>query len=239
MNRLAHDSVPYGGQTIKFTLTRRERSTVEVAVEPDGTVTVIAPPDAGTEAISRVIRKRAAWILRQQSYFTQFIPRTPERRYLPGETHRYLGRQYRLKIVDAAADRVSLTRGFFIVHSRSPENSDTTRELLTRWYLEHARPKFHERITASLTRFPDPLAHTPRTLTVRELRGRWGSMSPNGALLLNRRLIEAPLPTIDYVIVHELCHRTEPHHNREFWELLDRVMPDWQSQKQRLERSMA
>ncbi len=238
MNRPGLGAVPYGGQTIEFVLVRRERSTVEVAVETDGTVAVTAPLDTDTDAINHVVRKRAAWILRQQNYFTQFVPRTPERRYLPGETHRYLGRHYRLKTVDASVDRVSLTRGFFMVYSRSPENTEVTRKLLTSWYLEHARPKFQKRITACLTRFPDPPARTPRTLTVRDLRSRWGSMSPSGVLLLNRRLIEAPLPTIDYVIVHELCHRTEPHHNRDFWKLLDRVMPDWQVQKQRLERSM-
>lgn len=239
MTTVESDSIDYGAQTIQFVVVRRPRTTVEIAVEPDATVTVTAPYDEGREAINRVVRKRAAWILRQQGYFAQYVPRTPERRYLAGETHRYLGRQYRLKIVDAETDSVSLTRGQFIVRSRSPQHPEATRELVTRWYVEHARPKFQERSTACLTRFPDAAAHTPHAITVRELRGRWGSMSPRGTLLLNRRLIEAPLPAIDYVITHELCHRTEPHHSREFWTLLDRVMPDWPTRKQRLERSMA
>ena len=64
-------------------------------------------------------------------------------------------------------------------------------------------------------------------------------MSPAGRLLLNRRLIEAPVDAIDYVITHELCHIAEPHHDAPFFDLLERVMPDWERRKQRLERFMA
>ena len=66
-----------------------------------------------------------------------------------------------------------------------------------------------------------------------------GSLSPSGRLLLNRRLIEAPVETIDYVIAHELCHMAEPHRGAAFYRLLDRVMPDWVGRKGRLEERMA
>lgn len=64
-------------------------------------------------------------------------------------------------------------------------------------------------------------------------------MSPAGRLLLNRRLAQAPVDAIDYVSTHELCHVVEPHHGAAFFELLDKVMPDWERRKQRLERAMA
>ncbi|WEF25942.1 M48 family metallopeptidase [Paracoccus sp. S3-43] len=57
--------------------------------------------------------------------------------------------------------------------------------------------------------------------------------------MLNRRLVQAPVDAIDYVITHELCHVAEPHHGAAFFELLDKVMPDWERRKQRLERAMA
>ena len=74
---------------------------------------------------------------------------------------------------------------------------------------------------------------------MRRLRQRWGSMSPGWRLMLNRRLIEAPVDAIDYVITHELCHIAEPHHGPAFFDLLGRVMPDWEKRKARLERVMA
>ena len=64
-------------------------------------------------------------------------------------------------------------------------------------------------------------------------------MSPAKRLLLNKRLIEAPIDAIDYVITHELCHITEPHHGSAFFELLDMILPDWEKRKGRLEKIMA
>ena len=73
-----------------------------------------------------------------------------------------------------------------------------------------ARAKFAERLDVSLARFPDPETFRPTGLIVRRMDKRWGSLSASGRLLLNRRLIEAPMDTIDYVIAHELCHMAEP-----------------------------
>ena len=114
-----------------------------------------------------------------------------------------------------------------------------TRELVEDWYKECAHLKFRDRLEVNLNRFPDPDAYRPAGLIVRQLQQRWGSMSPSLRLLLNRRLIQAPVDAIDYVITHELCHITEPHHGSAFFELLARVMPDWENRKSRLERVMA
>ena len=88
-------SIRYGEHRIDFSIMRRDRTTLEIAVEPDASVVVAAPRDAQLAAIEEKVRKRAAWIQRQQRYFIQFLPRTPDRQYVAGETHLYLGRQYR------------------------------------------------------------------------------------------------------------------------------------------------
>ena len=228
-----------GSQAIDYVITRRERKTLEIAVEPDASVSVAAPLDASVDAIEIRLRRRAAWIMRQQRYFSQFLPRTPERRFISGETHLYLGRQYRLKVVPHVQAGVKLTRGFIVVQTHRPNSTEVTRELVDAWYRERAHVKFAERTEHNLGRFPDPETFRPRGLIVRQIKQRWGSMSPAGRLLLNRRLIEAPVDAIDYVITHELCHIAEPNHGAAFYELLDRVLPDWQHRKQRLERIMA
>ena len=238
MNEERH-SLAYGSQTIDYTLLRRPRRTLEIAVEPDTSVVVVAPLDAHLAAIEQRLHKRAGWVLKQQRYFAQFLPRKPERRYVSGETHLYLGRQYRLKVVPHLQAGVKLTRGFILVQSHRPGRADVTRDLVDAWYRDRARIKFAERIDANLTRFPDPDSVRPRGLIVRQIRLRWGSMSPAGRLLLNRRLIEAPVDAIDYVITHELCHIPQPHHGPAFFDLLARVMPDWERRKERLERVLA
>ncbi len=231
--------VQYGEHRIEFALVRRERATLEIAVEPDASVVVAAPLDAPLSAIEEKVRKRAAWIRRQQQYFIQFLPRTPDRQYVAGETHLYLGRQYRLKVVPHVQATVKLVRGFILVQTHRPERSEVTRELVEAWYRERAHTKFAERLEANLLRFPVPDEFRPKGLIIRHLRQRWGSMSMASRLLLNLRLIQAPLDAIDYVITHELCHVAVPHHGPDFFEMLDRVLPDWRKRKHRLEQFMA
>lgn len=232
-------SIEYGQHTIDYTVVRRERTTLEIAVEPDMSVTVAAPIDTPLDAIAEKMKKRAAWVRRQQRYFDQYMPRTPERLFIPGETHLYLGRQYRLKVELHLQQQVKLKRGYIVVHSHKPKRSDVTKELVEGWYRERAHAKFAERLEINQERFPNPVDFTPKSLIIRDLRQRWGSMSAASRLMLNKRLIQAPVDAIDYVITHELCHIEMPHHGPEFYDLLSRVMPDWAKRKARLEKVMA
>jgi predicted metal-dependent hydrolase len=231
--------VPYGSHTILVEIVRRRRSTLEIAVEPDTRVVATAPLDASQEKIAEKIRKRATWVLRQQRFFTQYLPRTPRRKYVPGETHLYLGRAYRLRIRSHKEDTVRLVRGFLIVHSRRSKQPQAIRGLVAAWYRERARARFNDRLENCLTRFGDAEAFRPRAMIVRQMYRRWGSMSLSGRLMLNSRLVEAPVDAIDYVITHELCHRAQPHHGPRFFKLLEQVMPDWERRKARLERILA
>lgn len=232
-------SVSYGSHLLEFTVRRRERKTLEIAVEPDASIVVTAPINASIEAIEEKVRRRARWIVRQQRYFGQYLPRTPEKQFVPGETHLYLGRQYRLKVSGDLKNTVRLTRGFINVTSVRPNNPEATRELVEKWFVERAHYKFRERLEVCLLRFSDPEAFRPTGLIVRQLEMRWGSMSPAHRLMLNKRLIHAPVEGIDYVITHELCHIAEPNHGPSFYSLLDRAMPSWSVRKERLEELMA
>ena len=100
-------AIQYGQTEIEFRLEHRDRETLEIAVEPDATVSVVAPIGTSLEDVFAKVKKRAAWIRKQQRYFSQFLPRTPDRQYVSGETHLYLGRQYRLKIVPHVQKRVN------------------------------------------------------------------------------------------------------------------------------------
>jgi predicted metal-dependent hydrolase len=231
--------VAFGSALIEFTLQRRSRTTLEISVEPDTSVAVVAPHEATNEEIDAKIRKRAPWIRRQQRYFAQFLPRTPERKYVTGETHRYLGRQYRLKVIRHVEADARLVHGYIVIQSPSPERVEVTRDLVEGWYRRRALQKFAERLEINLDRFSRPDAFRPSSIIVRQLTHRWGSMSPCSKLLLNRKLVEAPVDTIDYVITHELCHIKERQHSTAFFKLLSRVMPDWEKRKRRLELAMA
>lgn len=230
------DSIEYGRHVIDYTVVRRKRKTLEIAVEPDMTVSVAAPVNAAPEAIRAKVRKCATWILSQKRFFEQFAPRTPEKRYLSGETHLYLGRQYRLKVVRSELPLTKLLRGRIVVQTLQPENRMETKRLLDQWYAGKASAKFMERIEACLQRFPRPASVRPVRLTIRFMQKRWGSMSDGKRLLLNVRLVQAPVDAIDYVITHELCHILQPSHGAAFFRVLGRAMHDWQQRKTRLEQ---
>jgi predicted metal-dependent hydrolase len=238
MRREAY-TVAYGKTEISYHVIRRDRTTLEIAVEPDASVTVAAPIDATLEAIECKVRKRANWIVRQQKYFHQFLPRMTERRFIAGETHLYLGRQYRLKVVRDTAEGVKLQRGFLITYSRAPKSAERSKELVEAWYRERARIKIPERIELCAARLTSQETLLPNKLIIRSTKTRWGSMSPAGNLLINPKLLQAPVCSIDYVITHELCHLREPNHGPAFYELLNAALPDWPHRKARLEKLLA
>lgn len=232
-------SVEYGRQQIRFSLLRRPRATLEISVHPNGEVIVVAPEGATTHDIDSRVLKRARWVLMQQRYFSQFIPRTPQRRYVPGETHLYLGRQYRLAIIPDSPRRVVMTRGVLSVSGVEREDSGRIEQMVTDWYRQHAAIQFARRIDINRKRFLQPADFIPRSFTLKRMTHRWGSMSPNGCMLLNPDLVRAPANAIDYVITHELCHLAVSGHGPAFYELQSAVMPDWEQRKGILERMLA
>jgi predicted metal-dependent hydrolase len=229
----------FGSETIRFSVVRRVRKTLSISVLPNQQVEVFAPEDASSERIIEKVRNRAPWICKQLRYYDQFQPKTPERRYVGGETHLYLGRQYKLKVIPGIRNNVTMQRGQLIVLSTKPGRAMQTRELVRDWMLQRAQTKFAERLDICRERFPDPEKVIPNSVIIRELSSRWGSMTGKRNLVLNRALIGASTESIDYVITHELCHIDHPHHGSAFFDQLRRVMPDWEKRKSRLERQLA
>ena len=100
--------VAFGNEKIVFRLRRSKRKTLGITVEPDMSVLLTAPRGADLEKVKANVRKRAVWIRRQCMFFERFLPQLPPRRHVSGETHRYLGRQYRLKVIEGADESVAM-----------------------------------------------------------------------------------------------------------------------------------
>jgi predicted metal-dependent hydrolase len=210
---------------------------MEISVYPDSTVIVKAPVQSDIMLIEKKIIKRARWILRQLNYFKQFNPKTPERCYVTGETHLYLGKQYRLKLVEGSENSVKLSRGFFHITCRSEPTPDTARKLLNQWYLEKAKLQFTESMDRCWLKFKGSGLDKPE-ISIKRMQKRWGSLSEKGTVTLNTDLIRAPKECVDYVIMHELCHLKYYDHSTAFYMLLSSVLPGWEKIKHKLELSM-
>lgn len=228
-----HDIV-FGIQHIPFTLIWRNRKQLGIEVQPDMSVTVLAPVGKTLKDILQRVRKRATWIIRQREYFERFQPLLPPRQYVSGETHRYLGRQYRLKIFASKDESVKLIGRFIRVYSHQPSSVTHTEKLMSAWYTDHAKTMFRKRLAVCLENAKSVTKVKP-LVTVRKMKTRWGSCSKRGTIMLNTELVKAPTDCIDYVITHELCHLLERNHTPRFYCLLSKCVPDWERRKTRLE----
>lgn len=228
------ESIKFGSKTINFNLEYKERKTLGITVHVDRTVSVKAPIDASKSQVLEKVKKRAPWIIKQQGYFLSFEPRTPARRYIGGETHMYLGRQYRLKFIDGTADKVLLKGAFLEVHSIDRSKA---KELLSEWYLDKAKKHFYPLCEKWICKFEKHEVR-PKAIQIKEMSNRWGSCTPKGRVILNTELIQAPKKCIEYVIVHELCHLVHHNHGQAFFKLQASVFPEWKIWKEKLERVM-
>ncbi|MDX9812542.1 MAG: SprT family zinc-dependent metalloprotease [Bacteroidales bacterium] len=227
----------FGAKKLEYTLFLLNRKTLEIAVHPDGSLVIKAPIGTDLQVIEKRIRKRIRWIIKQKQYFNQFVPRTPEKRYVGGETHLYLGRQYRLKVSVAKPESVKLTRGFFHI-SCSPENEpEKVMKLLEKWYRNRAAVHFNDCLERSWPAF-EKLGFTKPAIKIKKMRRRWGSLTNGNTMTLNSELIKAPRECIDYVIIHELCHLKHKNHDAEFYRMLESHLPDWEKVKHRLELAL-
>lgn len=209
------------------------RKSLAINVHPDLEVEVLAPVGTPLEAIRARVAKRGAWIRKAWREFELYLPKQPPRRYVNGETHRYLGRQYRLRAELGSEDSVKCLRGYLHVSCRNEPSPERIKTLLDGWYREHAHRVFRERMAeccklASVEGIQEP------PYNIRVMAARWGSCSSRGTITLNLLLIKATKECIDYVIMHELCHLKEKHHGPRFWHLLEKLMPDYKERRRRL-----
>ncbi len=230
-------SVQYGRTTVRYTLVRTPRRTLGFVVHPDTRVEMRAPHHAEAEKVDQFVLRRASWIVRQQDYFRSFLPVTPPREYVSGETHHYLGKQYRLKVhATAGVEAVKLSGGRIHVHTHHPQDRDHVAGLLAGWYRPKAIARFEQGVDEAMGALKKYKIARPEVI-VRRMSMRWGSCTPKGRIMLNPELIKAPGRCIDYVVIHELCHLVHPDHSAKYYALLDRAMPDWRRWKDKLERA--
>lgn len=227
------ETLLFGSVLIAYELSYSHRKTLGIKVHPDGSVKVIAPMGSEKRKVEEKLRKKAPWILRQQLDFLAYAPITLPKRYLSGETHPYLGRHYRLRVTPAPYNRVSLYQGrLWIQHDNT-----AVADLLKDWYRQKALAHFEEALQKVLPLFDSYGINTPQ-LVVRHMPTRWGSCTAKGKLILNPQLVKASRGCIEYVLIHELCHLVHHNHTRAFYQLQERIMPDWQKWKERLEHSI-
>ena len=227
----------WGKRRVTAELTRTVRRALRIDVRPTGEVTVFAPIGEDLEEIRTRAHRKCAWIFAQIDTIAQRPKVTPERRYISGETHLLLGRQYRLSVEKSEVPHVRIDGGRMVIAARAPDDQPHCRRLLQTFYRLRAREVLRQRFEIILEPFIRKGLRRP-SLVIRPMKKRWGSYTPSGRVVLNIDLIRASLRSIDYVICHELAHAFYPDHGDGWRALLETVMPDWEERKETLEAAL-
>ena len=197
---------------------------------------VTAPQRASMGKIHEALEKHARWVRKKVAELRDAPPPPPPARWVEGEPHRFLGRDYALRLLEGEGKAVWLTDDELLVLLPAPGGRETVRRLVEDWMLEEARVLFRHRMevlvrsTASLGIREAPI------LGLRRMKSRWGSCSPRGRILMNTHAVKLPLRLVDYILMHELCHLKVPNHGPAFWAHLSDCMPDWPRRKRALDR---
>ncbi len=216
-----------GAEQVPYTVVRTDRRTLAVQIAADGSVCVRAPLFAREADIAAFVTGHRAWIGRHRERIrSRQAPRVHT--YADGDTITYLGRVYALRIERGARAAVRFEGAEVIVTVRGEPTPERVKRALDAWVRDHARELFNARLERCWERFAAPRERMP-TVRVKAMRTRWGSLSAEGMMSLNVRLLAAESRQIDYVIFHELCHLRVRGHGPDFYRELEKMVPEWRA----------
>jgi len=215
-----------------FEIVRRPgRKTASISVK-DNSVIVVVPHSLSNEQIERVVRRKARWIRKKLKYNLEVRKTYRPKEYVSGESFSYLGKNYRLKVVDGKPEKVSLKNGRLYVHAPQSLSGEVKDKLivsqLAEWYHEHALIALKEKAK----RFAAQIVVEPKSVGIKSYKSRWGSCNSKGEVYFNWRIIMAPQRIIDYVVAHELCHLIHHNHSKDYWKLVESLIPDYKESKE-------
>jgi hypothetical protein len=196
-----------------------KRTKVTITIERNRKVVVHAPNHASDEAIAQIVEAKRHWIYEKSRHNQKYRapPHPPGKELVNGESALYLGRSYRIEVVDEKSERVRFDQRFLIPASRVPQRKGAMRE----WYIARAK----ERILPRVVKQARELGVSFGQARIVDNRYRWGSCTVRDNINLNWRLIKAPFFVVDYVVAHELAHLLEPNHTPRFWNIVKTQVP--------------
>jgi len=205
---------------LSYTVRRSEkRKKLAITVERDRTVVVHAPAHASDETIERIVQSRRQWIFEKTRHSQKYqdLPHPPGKELVNGESAFYLGREYRIEIVEDDSSGIKFNQRFMIPSSNAGRRKGAMRD----WYINRANEKILPRVEYHARN----LGVQFKQAKIMDSRYRWGSCTLQDNVNFNWRLIKAPMFVIDYIIVHELAHLIEANHTPRFWNIVRTQVP--------------
>jgi len=210
---------------LEYKLAKSDRKTASIYIERDGSISVLAPDKWSLNQIEEVLEQKRPWIYRGLAEWEDLNATRVTREFVSGEGFLYLGRTYRLRIVEKQKIPLSLKEGYFYLRSDATERPYET-------FKEFYRTKGQKKVLGRVEYYKTKMGVEPGDVRVMELQNRWASCSENKNLNFHWKCLMAPLRIVDYIVVHELAHLTYRNHTDAFWGEVDKVMHDYRERKE-------
>jgi predicted metal-dependent hydrolase len=217
---------------IDYVVVRTDRRTICIRILPDLSVQVRAPLSSPDVDIVSFVASHQEWIKRSRLKVTERAASRREMRFRSGETLPFLGSPYRLDVrLALSRQRVQIRGDAIVAEASNPEDEAAVRALLERWYVARARERFPSIIDGCLV-IAARYGITRPEIRIRTMRSRWGTCNPRKrSVTLNAELVKYPKEAIELVIMHELSHFQHRGHDKDFYEFLEILLPDWKARK--------
>lgn len=222
---------------IDYQLVRSKRKTANIIIERDGSLLVRVPEDTSAEKVEDIIESKKLWIYKNLAEWRDLNATRVIREYRNGEGFLYLGRSYRLSLVNDQEQDLLLKHGRFCLKRSLVDMGDPG--LVQAAFRNYFIHQGTQRITERIDLYTKMVGAAPKKIEVKELGHRWGSCSPEGNLTFHWKCMMAPLSIIDYIVVHELCHIHHLDHTEAFWNEVDKIMPNYLERKEWLKANGA
>lgn len=197
----------------------------------DGRTRVSAPVNISWGVIQAFVESKRAWIRKQQQGLRE-RPRKSVEKIDDGERLWFLGESYSLRVIEVQSrPGVEFLSGTIQLSIRKNTPAEQRLRFIYEWY----RAQLKLRIPAFIQKYQSRMSVNVKTFGVKRMKTRWGSCNPAAERIwLNLELAKRPLDCLEYVIVHEMAHLIERRHNKRFYDLMDRYLPEWRNYKQLL-----
>jgi len=209
---------------------RSNRQSISVQVTNYGTIIIKAPKQVTNETINEVILEHKSEI-EEKLKTVQSNPNFKVRKFVNGEEFLYLGESYKLQITKGQKTPLILKDKYFYL---SENYLHKARKVFISWYKKRAFEIISDRVDF----YSLIIGYNYNEIKITDVKTYWGICHRrSGNLYFDWKLIMAPLPIINYVVVHELVHLEVPNHSKKFWEKVRYIMPDYEKKDRWLDEN--
>ena len=233
----------YKQKKINVKVIYRKRKTMSIKIIPKDNIEIISPRSLSFSYLKKILIEKSSWIMKTLDKFQYMDDDFKERNYVNGEIFYYLGKEYELNIIEdkniynkKKYTHISITEGKLIIKTNNNEK-DFIRNELKKWYKIESEKVVINRLEVIKRENQIINSLCPEIIKIKEQKKRWGSCTSKKHIYINSRICMTPINVIDYILVHEFCHLVHMNHSKDFYNLVEEILPNYKEDEKWLKEN--